>query len=108
MQIKNFSHHIFTILLILAIITGGFVLKIAQNVILLVFISVLLAFVFYPIVKKLNQSVHIPWTMSVIISVFIFVILFMLLFSILFISGSKVIENYPNYEAKFLTLYKTF
>ena len=108
MQIKNFSHHIFTILLILAIITGGFVLKIAQNVILLVFISVLLAFVFYPIVKKLNQSVHIPWTMSVIISVFIFVILFMLLFSILFISGSKVIENYPNYEAKFLSLYKNF
>lgn len=108
MQIKNFSHHIFTILLILAIITGGFVLKIAQNVILLVFISVLLAFVFYPIVKKLNQSVHIPWTISVIISVFIFVILFMLLFSILFISGSKVIENYPNYEAKFLTLYKNF
>ena len=108
MQITNFSHHIFTILLILAIITGGFVLKIAQNVILLVFISVLLAFVFYPIVKKLNQSVHIPWTMSVIISVFIFVILFMLLFSILFISGSKVIENYPNYEAKFLSLYKNF
>ena len=108
MQIKNFSHHIFTILLILAIITGGFVLKIAQNVILLVFISVLLAFVFYPIVKKLNQSVHIPWTFSVIISVFIFVILFMLLFSILFISGSKVIENYPNYEAKFLSLYKNF
>ena len=108
MQIKNFSHHIFTILLVLAIITGGFVLKIAQNVILLVFISVLLAFVFYPIVKKLNQSVHIPWTMSVIISVFIFVILFMLLFSILFISGSKVIENYPNYEAKFLSLYKNF
>ena len=108
MQIKNFSHHIFTILLILAIITGGFVLKIAQNVILLVFISVLLAFVFYPIVKKLNQSVLIPWTMSVIISVFIFVILFMLLFSILFISGSKVIENYPNYEAKFLSLYKNF
>ena len=108
MQIKNFSHHIFTILLILAIITGGFVLKIAQHVILLVFISVLLAFVFYPIVKKLNQSVHIPWTMSVIISVFIFVILFMLLFSILFISGSKVIENYPNYEAKFLSLYKNF
>lgn len=108
MQIKNFSHHIFTILLVLAIITGGFVLKIAQNVILLVFISVLLAFVFYPIVKKLNQSVHIPWTISVIISVFIFVILFMLLFSILFISGSKVIENYPNYEAKFLSLYKNF
>ena len=108
MQIKNFSHHIFTILLVLAIITARFVLKIAQNVILLVFISVLLAFVFYPIVKKLNQSVHIPWTMSVIISVFIFVILFMLLFSILFISGSKVIENYPNYEAKFLSLYKNF
>ena len=108
MQIKNFSHHIFTILLVLAIITGGFVLKIAQNVILLVFISVLLAFVFYPIVKKLNQSIHIPSTISVIISVFIFVILFMLLFSILFISGSKVIENYPNYEAKFLSLYKNF
>ncbi len=102
---KNYSRHIFTILLTFAIILGGFLLKITQGVVLQVLIAVLLAFVFYPIVKKLNSSLKIPWILAVLISVFVFVIIFLLLFSILFASGSTIMENYPKYEEKFATLY---
>lgn len=105
---KNYSKHIFTIMLIAAIILGGFLLKITQDVVLQVFIAVLLAFVFYPIVKRLNSSLKIPWILAVLISVIAFVIIFLLLFSILFASGTTVMQSYPKYEDKFFTLYNVF
>lgn len=103
---KNYSRYIYTILLAAAIVLTGFLLKTTQSVVLLVFIAILLAFVFYPIIKKLNSTFKIPWILAVIICVALFLIIFITLSSVLFASASTIVETYPKYEERFLTIYK--
>ena len=97
----------FILLFILTFIAVAAVLKLTSSFIAPITIAILLSFVFYPLIKKMNVSLRIPWTLSIVILMLIFVILFYVLGNILIASIRSILAGLPRYEARFTSLYKT-
>ncbi|MBQ7159061.1 MAG: AI-2E family transporter [Treponema sp.] len=98
-------HGIFFLLLFLTAIAVGVILKLTASVVLPVVVSVLLSLVFYPVVKKLNEKLHFPWWLGILV---VFVVFFGIIFSmanILTSSFSSILESLPAYEERLNTIY---
>ena len=98
-------HGIFFLLLFLTAIAVGVILKLTASVVLAVVVSVLLSLVFYPVVKKLNEKLHFPWWLGILV---VFVVFFGIIFSmanILTSSFSSILESLPAYEERLNTIY---
>lgn len=104
MKDKIWSKEIFYLLCFVVSIMALAVLKVTASFILPLTISILLSFVFYPFVKKLN-SFKIPWILAVLIVIGITGFLFFVIGNILISSCKSIITAYPKYEARFSTVY---
>ena len=104
---KNFhsGRAIFSLMMIICCILAGAVLKIASSVILPFVISVLLAFVMYPLIKLLDK-LRFPRFLSILLTVLIIIAFLYLLGMVLFTSGRMIVSQYPRYEKRFTEIYK--
>jgi len=103
----NYQKGIFLILLLLTFIFLLEVLKVTASFSMPVCIAVMISFVFYPLIKKLNEKFKIPWAVSVIAIMLIMFITLFLLGNILVTSFKNIGNTFPKYEERFLKLYKT-
>ncbi len=102
---KNPNTSIFYLLLFFAVILAGFLLKSMASVILPVVFAVLLSFVLFPIIKKINNKLKIPWVISTLLVFVLFIFIFIGLSSLLVNSLSTIVNQYPKYEKKFMSIY---
>lgn len=103
-----YTKNIFYLLLFCSIVLLGVIMKLLASVMIPVVISVLLSCVFYPIVKRLNEKLKMPWVLGSLIMVLAIVILIMILSTIIGTSLTTFLGQYPKYESKFLSLYKMY
>lgn len=71
-----------------------------------VVLSILLASIFYPLVKKLNNKFRIPWLAGIILVYAVFLIIFTGIFNILTSSIISIAKSYPRYEERFRLIYR--
>ena len=102
----DFSKQIYFVILVIAVILFAAVLKTLSSIILPVVFSVLLGFVFMPIVRKMQKKFHIPWTVGSVLVTVLAVIIFFGISSILATSLSSILSQFPKYENRFMTIYK--
>ncbi|MBQ5490523.1 MAG: AI-2E family transporter [Treponema sp.] len=107
-QRTSFGKSIFILLFILTFIAVATVLKLTVSFMAPVTIAMMLSFVFYPLILKMNRTAHIPWILSIIFLVIIFVIAFSILGNLLVASTRSILSSMPRYEARFTALYKLF
>ncbi len=110
LQMENtpdYSRKIFYILLFLGVIVGMTVLKLTATFFVPLTISVLLSFVFYPMIKMMHK-IRIPWVLCIIICVIFAFVAFFILGNLLVASMKTVLSTYPRYEQRFTSLYKMF
>ncbi len=96
---------IFYILLFFMIILAGFILKSLSSVILPVIFAVMLAFVLFPIIKKINNKIKVPWIVSTLLVFLLFFIVFFGISSLILNSLTTIFDQYPKYEKKFMSVY---
>lgn len=106
MKTTNYAKSIFTLLLIFAIIITAVILKLLSSVVLPILISILLAFVFYPLCKKLHR-LHIPWILCIVAIYIVTFVFFYIVGNLLIASMSSIIGAYPKYEQRFSIIYQT-
>ncbi|MBR1536721.1 MAG: AI-2E family transporter [Treponema sp.] len=94
------------LLIFISVALAGTLLKTLESFLKPVVLSILLAAVFYPFIKKLNEKCKIPWGLGIIIVYAIFITIFFALGNILTSSLSSIIESYPKYESRFQTIYR--
>ncbi len=103
---KNTSTRgIFLLLLFLSAIAAGAILKLMSSVVLPVVVSVMLSLVFYPVIRKLNEKLHFPWWVAIVV---VFVVFFGIIGSmanILTTGFSSIMESLPAYEERLNTIY---
>lgn len=106
MDEKNYSRHIFLVLLFLCFIVCGTLFKVLSSVFLPICIATLLTFVFMPIIQRFNSKLKLPWVPTVLLVELLFLIILVALFSLLFGSLTTIVTEYPKYESKFLAIYQ--
>ena len=94
-------------LIFLSIILAGTMLKILGAFLRPVMLSILLASVFYPIIKRLNTKFKIPWILGILIVYAVFTVIFFVLGNILTSSFLSILNSFPKYEERFRTIYHT-
>ncbi len=108
MQKDKHTKGIYYILVMFAIVALGVFLKLSSSFTLPVTVAILVSCVFYPVVKKLNERIKIPWVLGTLITTLIFVIIISLLITIMGTSLTTIVSQYSRYESKFLSIYKVF
>ena len=108
MQESEYSKRIFYILVFFAVVLLGLLLKITVAVSLPVTVAVLLSCVFYPIARRLHDRLHFPWALGIVSVTLLVIIVLTLLSTILGTSLTAFLNQYPNYESKFNSIYKIF
>ena len=108
MKNTEYSKQILYVLIFIATILLGAVLKTISTVILPVVIAMLLSFVFSPVVKKLNNKLKLPWVLGTIIIVLLIIVVIGLISTIIGTSLSTIVAQYPKYETKFMSIYRIF
>lgn len=105
MENNRFLKGIFYFLIFMSVILAGTMLKVLESFFKPVVLSVLLASVFYPFIKKLNKRFKIPWLLGIIIVYAIFIVIFFGIGNILSSSVMSIVNSYPRYEERFKTVY---
>lgn len=107
MEDKNYVRKIYMVLLFLSFIVTGFICKTLSSVFLPVITAVFLSFAVLPAIQFLKRKCNIPWGVStIVIVILVFVVLF-LISTLLVSSLSAIVVEYPKYETKFMSIYKT-
>lgn len=108
MEDSKYTKKIYVVLLIFVLVLICTVCKVLSSVILPVVITCLLSFALYPPIRKLTDKFHFPWILSVII-VITLVLGFVIILSTLLVKGfSSIINEYPKYESRFVSIYEIF
>lgn len=102
----DYSKQIYFILLFLAVIVTGFVMKALGTVMLPVIFASMLSFSFLPLVKKMNTKTRIPWALCSILVTLLEILIILALSGVLVTSLSTIVSQYPNYERKFQSIYQ--
>lgn len=108
MKEADYDKRIFYILVFFAAVLIGVLLKITVTVSLPVTVAVLLSCVLYPVIKNLNEKLHIPWIFASILMMLLMITVLSLLSTIIGTSLTAFLDQYPNYESKFNSIYKIF
>jgi len=95
---------IFSLMILICCILIGAVLKIAASVILPFTISILLAFVMYPLVKWLDK-LKFPRFASILLIVIFMVTILYILGMVIYTSGKTIFSFYPKYEERLTEIY---
>ncbi|GHV96101.1 UPF0118 membrane protein [Spirochaetia bacterium] len=94
----------FILMAFIAFIIAGAVLKLTSSIILPFTISLLLAFVMYPLVLGLDK-LHFPRGISVLLVVLIIITGLYIFCMVIFRSGRLIISTYPRYESRLTEIY---
>ena len=103
----NFARPIFFLLLFIAIIISGAVLKATAPVVLPLTLAVLLSCVLDPLISALHKRFRVPWGLGIGIVITILFIGIYTIGSLLFASFKTIITVYPRYEERFMIIYQT-
>ena len=103
---QGYAKKIFYLILFLAVVLAGFLLRTMSSVIIPVVLSFMLSFVLLPIIKKVNLKTGIPWIISSLIIVALFFVALLGITSLLLGSISGIIAEYPKYENRFMSIYQ--
>ncbi|MHC6204562.1 AI-2E family transporter, partial [Breznakiellaceae bacterium SP9] len=106
-RLKNFNsgRAIFFLLMLIAVVIGAAVLKIAAGVLLIFTIALLLAFVMKPFVEVLVK-VHVPRVFAILIAVCIIMVGLFGAGLVLYSSGQTILSVYPKYESRLTEIYE--
>ncbi len=104
---KDYSRTIFYLLMFLCIIAGATILKIISSVVIPVVVSLLLSFVFLPVIKTLNYKFKVPWWLGIVVMFAFFFALTFAVITLLVSSARTIFESLPKYEQRIVTLYMT-
>jgi len=100
----NSSRAIFFLMVFICCIIAGAVLRFTAVVVLPFTIAILLAFVLYPVVKKLDK-LRCPRIVSILLVIAIIVSCLYIFGIILFTSGRMIAAQFPRYEHRFMEIY---
>lgn len=103
----SWTKAIFFLLLFLSIIIGFSILKIMADVIKPVVVAVLLSFVFFPVIKKINRKFKLPWTAGILIVFVLFFGMFFGIGNILAASFKSILASSSEYIEKFNSISKS-
>lgn len=106
MKERNYEKGIFYLQIGIAVILCGMILKIAASVVIPVVISIILSCAFLPLVKGINKKLKCPWVICVILVSLLFIVFVAIFSTIIFSSINTIINQYGNYESKFLSIYR--
>lgn len=102
---KNYTRSIFFLLMFVCFVAFCGILKVTQAVTEPIAVSILLAFVFYPLVKRLRR-LHVPTVAAILLIVFLIMVTLFILGNLLATSIRTIVRAYPRYEERFTTLYQ--
>ena len=108
MEKDSYLKNIFYFLIFLGIIILGVLFKVLASFFIPVAVATLLSCVFYPIVKKLNQRLKLPWILGSVVMALAVIVVLAILSTVIGTSLATFFNQYNKYEAKFLTIYKIF
>ena len=103
---SGYTKKMFYLILFLAVVLAGFLLKTMSSVVIPVVLSFMLSLVLLPIIKKVNLKTGIPWVISSLILVILFFFAILGLTSLLLGSLTSIIAEYPKYETRFMSIYQ--
>ncbi|MGI5173928.1 AI-2E family transporter [Treponema sp. OMZ 840] len=103
----NFARPIFLLLLVLTIIVMAAVFKVTSSVFVPVTLAMLISLVFEPLIVTWNQKFKIPWVICILILLTLVIISVGVIGSLLLTSIKTIVDLYPKYEERFMTIYKT-
>ena len=103
---KNYPRRIFILLSVLTLFAFLAILKATKSFSVQILLSILLALIALPAIRKLHSKFRLPWAAGIVISLAAFILLFSGLARLLQASASSIISAYPRYEKRLLALYK--
>lgn len=98
---NKFTKGIFFLLLFFAIALLCAVLKVMDSFFKPVILSVLLSFVFYPSIKRLNIVLKFPWWLSTVVVFAIALIVVFLAVNVITASFKSIVDAIPRYQTRF-------
>jgi len=105
---NNYSKGIFYLLLFFGVVLACTLLKVLDGVFKPLLLSVLLAFVFYPSVKRISTRYKLPWWVATaLVYLLAFVVVFVFA-NLLSSSLKSVVDVLPKYEERFVELQQKF
>ncbi len=101
---NRFEKGIFFILLFFAAVLSCALLAVMDSFFKPVILSILLSCVFYPLIKRLNIFLKLPWWLSTLIIYLAFFIVLFLVLNLLTASFKSILLAIPKYQQKFLAI----
>ena len=103
---KNYAKRIYILLSFLAALVFIAVLKITKGIAIQIVLSILLALVALPAIRKMHTRLRFPWGLGIVVTLAAFILMIGALARLLQASAASIISAYPRYENRLLTLYK--
>lgn len=103
---KNYPRRIFILLSILSAIAFIAILKATKSFSIQILLSILLALVALPAIRKMHARLKFPWWLGVIVTLTAFILLVVGIARLLQASALSIMNAYPRYENRLLTIYK--
>lgn len=103
---KRFASASFFLILFIAIIIAIASLKAAASVLIPITLAVMLSFVFEPLVNMIHKNIKLPNTICILLVMCIVVVAIFMVGTILISSIKTILEQYPKYELRFMTIYE--
>ena len=103
---KNYPRRIFILLSLFAALAFIAILKVTKGIAVQIILSILLALVALPAIRKMHSKARLPWGVGILFSLIAFILLIGAIARLLQASAASIISAYPRYENRLLTLYK--
>ena len=103
---KNYPRRVFILLCLLSMVVLVAILKVTKGIAVQIVLSILLALVALPAVRKMHTRLRLPWGVGIGITLIAFVLSIGAIARLLQASAASIINAYPRYENRLLTLYK--
>lgn len=103
---RRFAAANFILMLFLSIAVALTLMKVAAKVLIPIVIAILLSFVLVPLVTFLNKKLKIPNICCILLVLLALILVVLFVGTILISSLRTIIEHYPKYEQRFLSVYE--
>ena len=103
---KNYQRRIFILLSILTLTLFLAILKATKAISVQILISLLLALIALPSIRKMHSKLRLPWAAGIVVTLIAFILLIGGIARLLQASASSIMSAYPRYENRLMTLYK--
>lgn len=103
---KNYAKRIYILLSFLTALLLVAVLKVTKGIAIQILLSILLALVALPAIRKMHTRLRFPWGLGIVVTLAAFILMIGAIARLLQASAASIINAYPRYENRLLTLYK--